>query len=219
MQELLRGRAQPQALPLGGAGLVCRPLAAGLEGAVWSGTRGAVGRHASGRGPRAGRPPSGLCGLGRESAPLWVRRLGGYGSSTLGSRWERLLRGMFRGRGWTCHFQLMQLLMGRQPPRRSLTPLPPPKFDLLRTVPTPPRPVKEEESMASLLPTAWFRVSRGFFRVSESAPGLGGGDSRMVVGCRLPEVPPNPRASWGGERDRQAPRPYGMEEPHVPWLS
>ncbi|XP_073081416.1 neurotrophin receptor-interacting factor homolog isoform X3 [Manis javanica] len=64
---------------------------------------------------------------------------------------------MFRGRGWTCHFQLMQLLMGRQPPRRSLTPLPPPKFDLLRTVPTPPRPVKEEESMASLLPTAWFR--------------------------------------------------------------
>ncbi|XP_073081415.1 neurotrophin receptor-interacting factor homolog isoform X2 [Manis javanica] len=51
----------------------------------------------------------------------------------------------------------MQLLMGRQPPRRSLTPLPPPKFDLLRTVPTPPRPVKEEESMASLLPTAWFR--------------------------------------------------------------
>lgn len=44
----------------------------------------------------------------------------------------------------------------------ALTPLPPPKFNLLRTLPTPTRHV-EEEGMASGLPAAWFRVSRGFF--------------------------------------------------------
>lgn len=50
----------------------------------------------------------------------------------------------------------------------TLTPLPPPKFDLLRTLPTPTGLVEEEEVMASGLPTDWFRVSRGFlisFRV------------------------------------------------------
>ncbi|XP_022420538.1 neurotrophin receptor-interacting factor homolog isoform X3 [Delphinapterus leucas] len=36
-------------------------------------------------------------------------------------------------------------------------PLPPPKFDLLRTLPTPTRHVEEEEGMATGLPTAWFR--------------------------------------------------------------
>ncbi|XP_026953188.1 neurotrophin receptor-interacting factor homolog [Sagmatias obliquidens] len=36
-------------------------------------------------------------------------------------------------------------------------PLPPPKFDLLRILPTPTRHVEEEEGMATGLPTAWFR--------------------------------------------------------------
>ncbi|XP_032343335.1 neurotrophin receptor-interacting factor homolog isoform X2 [Camelus ferus] len=40
--------------------------------------------------------------------------------------------------------------------RVALTPLPPPLFDLLRTLPTAPRHVEEEEGMASGLPTAWF---------------------------------------------------------------
>lgn len=54
-------------------------------------------------------------------------------------------------------------------------PLPPPKFDLLRILPTPTRHVEEEEGMATGLPTAWFRVSRGFFMSLSLPLDLGAG--------------------------------------------
>lgn len=121
-----------------------------------------LGAH---RGARRGNPIRALAGwvrrrlhLGEEvgKLPLWVFE----------NRWRRL----FRAFSEVGVRSVISCRLGREGGGLdlTLTPLPPPKFDLLRTLPTPTGLVEEEEVMASGLPTDWFRVSRGFlvnFRV------------------------------------------------------
>lgn len=126
-------------------------------------------------------------GLGRADPPGRVRTEDGNripmgdedkrGSPVLqvsGSRWRRLRP--FSEVGVDLLFPVDGASSGqrRGPHGVALTPLLPSKFNLLRTLPTPTRHV-EEEGMASGLPTAWFRVSRGLFEFLSVPLGLGVG--------------------------------------------
>lgn len=73
----------------------------------------------------------------------------------------------------------------------------PPQLRLLRTVPTPTRHVEEEEGMASGLPTAWFRVSRGCFEFLSAHPALGTGWAQGRGTPPSLKQPPGLKASQG----------------------
>lgn len=139
------------------------------------------------------------------------------GLSVSGSRRIRPLQGVFevgvdfswlmgrlRGRGGGLGITLEQLL--------------PPQFRLPRTVPTPTRHVEEEEGMASGLPTAWFRVSRGFFEFLSAHSDLGTRVGARRGDATLREIAPRPQGT-SGKGLAEWRRPCWLEEPQAVYLS